>query len=766
MKIFKIICVWAFLALPLSVYAAEIGKISFVQDSEYKFPDQMLFFNIQQKVGSQFDDKILNQDIKRLYSTGFFTDVVSETTVDEEGKINIILKVTPKSRIKEIRFEGNKKFNKEKLDKELTIVVDQPLSDAKLRESTNKLRKFYMSEGFNDATITPQIKELEKGYIEVVYKIDEHLRAKIDDVEFEGNTVYSSWKLRRSISNQHSYLSRILDMGLLNRNELQNDRLRLRELYWNKGYLDFKTDEPEIIEQEDPEWVNIKIKLYEGEPYKIGEITVVGNKEYTTEEIMAQIKMKTDEVYDNRMEKTDTDAIGDLYSSLGYADFSCRVIRVPDYKTHTVNIEFQIKEGLIYTINEIRISGNTKTKDYVIRRELAIQPGDPVDKNRIEASKSRLMGMGYFEQVEALTVGSGAPQEKNLDFNVKEKNTAHFKVGGGFSDVDSLLGMVEASQNNFDITDPENYFQGGGQRVRAQAMLGLRRYDFNVNFMEPWLFGIPLKLDVTGFFNNAWYEYWQEQHLGIKTGLSKKFFDDFTTFSTGYRFENVRIHNMQDWMPQELLDQEKSELVGAMNLGVTRDTRDSLSEPTSGYILGAFSELASQALGGAHDYYRLEGRASQYYSLFDKALRFHTGGKIGTVSDFNRNKMAPLYERYFLGGGDSIRGFPWRGVSPTVDAAGDPVGIGGQSMLLLTSEMTHPIWEFIRGAVFVDAGNAWKNSYSYGMSGMNVGAGYGLRIKVPYVNAPIAVDLAYPIVNNQDGQDSKFRVHFNMGFTW
>jgi outer membrane protein insertion porin family len=133
--------------------AAEIGKITFVQDSEYKFPDQMLFFNIQQKVGSQFNDKTLNEDIKRLYSTGFFTDVLSETTVEEDGKINIILKITPRPRIKVINFEGNKKFKREKLDKELTIVADQPLSDAKLRESTNKLRKFYMSEGFNDALL-------------------------------------------------------------------------------------------------------------------------------------------------------------------------------------------------------------------------------------------------------------------------------------------------------------------------------------------------------------------------------------------------------------------------------------------------------------------------------------------------------------------------------------------------------------------------------------------------------------------------------------
>ncbi|OGV50725.1 MAG: outer membrane protein assembly factor BamA [Lentisphaerae bacterium GWF2_44_16] len=748
-------------------FSEEIDKIIFEQAEGYTFPDQMLFFNIQLKSGENFDEKILNEDIKRLYSTGFFSDVVSETSKTADGKINIIFKTTAKPRIKSIIFEGNKKFSSDKLMKEITMVTDVPLNDAKLKESAAKLRKFYLAEGYNDATVMPEVRESEKGYLNVVFKIDEHLKLKIDNVIFEGATVYSGWKLRHTIANQYSYFSWLLDVGLLNRNEFQNDKLRLRELYWNKGYLDFKVESIDVVEEAgNPEYVNITFKLFEGEPYVVGSVKIIGNKEFTEDQILEMLRLTSGNVYDNRTEKGDVEAITDRYASLGYADFSCRVVRIPDYKTHIVNIEYHIREGVIYTVNDVNISGNKVTKDKIIRRELAIQPGDPVDKNRIEASKSRLMGMGYFEEVETMTVNSGEQGKKDISFNVKEKSTAHFKVGGGFSDTDSLLGMVELSQTNFDITDPENYFQGGGQRVRAQAFIGLKRYDFNINFMEPWLMDMPLKLDVNGYLNNVIYEYWQEQRLGIKASLAKKFFDEFTTVTAGYRFENVRVHKMESWMPQELLDAEKSELVGALSLGIARDTRDSLTDPTSGYLVSALSELSSQALGGAHNYYRLEARASQYCSLLDKALIFHFGGKIGTVSDFNRSKEVPLYERYFLGGGDSIRGFPWRNVSPTADADGEQVAVGGQSMLLLTSEMTHPIWEFIRGAVFIDAGNAWKNSYSYGIGGINIGAGYGLRIKMPYVNAPVAIDLAYPILNNQDGYKSKFRVHFNMGFSW
>ena len=170
-----------------------------------------------------------------------------------------------------------------------------------------------------------------------------------------------------------------------------------------------------------------------------------------------------------------------------------------------------------------------------------------------------------------------------------------------------------------------------------------------------------------------------------------------------------------------------------------------------------------RGIGSTNDFYRLELKGSHYWSLLDKALIFHAGAKIGTVSQFNRNKKAPIFERYFLGGGETIRGFPYRSVSP-VDVNDDP--IGGQTMLLATATMTHPIYKFVRGAIFVDAGAAWENSFSMDFGKMNLGAGYGLRIKVPYLQAPIQLDLAYPIVSNVDGLSQKVRFHFNMGFTW
>ncbi|MCK4982427.1 MAG: BamA/TamA family outer membrane protein, partial [Victivallaceae bacterium] len=399
----------------------------------------------------------------------------------------------------------------------------------------------------------------------------------------------------------------------------------------------------------------------------------------------------------------------------------------------------------------------------VIRRELVIQPGDPLDKNRIKASKERLMGMGYFKKVEAVTVNSNDFNKKNVAFEVEEKPAYQFKIGGGVSSYYSLVGMGEIVSNNFDITNPENFFRGGGQRMRLQGMVGIERNSLNFDFVEPWLFDIPLRLAINGYWNTIVYPNWNETRLGIRGTLTKKVFDDFTSATVGYKFENVNVSNIERSKSAELRSNQGRQYVGQVSMLINRDTRDSMFNPTSGYNVNATGALAAQGIGSSTNFYRVELKGSHYWSLLDKALIFQAGAKIGTISRFNRNKKAPLFERYFLGGGETIRGFPYRSIAPT-DINNDPVG--GQTMLLLTATMTHPIYKFVRGAIFVDAGGVWKNSFSMNMGSMNLGAGYGLRIKVPYLQAPIQLDLAYPIASNVDGLSQKIRFHFNMGFTW
>ena len=753
------------LAAAGSALGAAIGELKFEQEGAARLAEPELLYNVQQRPGQEYDPARSDADLKRLYETGNFSDVTCETQPRTDGRVDVIYRLKLKPVVRKVTLEGNAKFKLSELEPLVKIQTDRPLSDQAYQESVDALRKFYQDKGYSDATVTPLVESLGPEEMAITFRIDEKLRLKINRVRFEGNALYSQWTLRHAIANRHSYLSWLLDTGLLNRNELELDRARLRDLYWDRGYLDFKIDEVQLTpDPDDPEYVDLTFKLQEGKPYTVSEVTISGNRVVATDELLALIRLRPGEIFNYTRENESRQAIIHCYESLGYANVICRPVRSENFEDHTVKVDFAITEGEKYTVRDVIISGNTETKDKVIRRELAVQPFDPVDQTRIDASVSRLMGMGYFSKVKATTVNADAIGEKDVHFVVEEKpDRFGLKLGAGFSDVNSVVGMVELTCNNFDLFNPGNWFYGGGQRLRAQGLFGIDTMGFNVDFTEPWLFDIPLRLDLSGYGNQVYYEEWNEQRVGARGVLSYRIFDDFTSVSVGYKFEQVNVYDMSRHVSGELWRERGRSYVSQPSIMLERDTRDSLVEPTEGYLINLFAAVSPRILGSSDNFYRLEAKAVFYHSFFDKAIVWMAGAKIGTVAGFSRGESVPLYERYFLGGGDTLRGFPYREVSPTDVFKNN---IGGQSMFLFTSEISHPIWNFIRGAAFIDVGNAWHNSFSFSPTMLNVGVGYGLRIKLPVLNAPIKLDLAYPVVNNQDDLSSKLRFHFNMGFTW
>ncbi|OGV39015.1 MAG: outer membrane protein assembly factor BamA [Lentisphaerae bacterium GWF2_49_21] len=766
----KTLCIiGAFLIFPFILMSADINDVKFEQKG-YAYPEEMLKYNMQSKKGETFDQKILDDDIKRLFSTGNFLDVLAETSDTADGKVNIVMKIVSKPKVKAVTLKGNKKYTDEDLKDKITVKTNEALNDQELQKTLSGIRKYYIEKGYNSAIITHATEDAGEGFISLVINISENLRLKVNNVLFTGNTVYSTWKLKNNIATQHSYLSWLLNMGLYDKNEVEIDKERLKDLYWNEGYLDFKVMGVDVKEDANPEYVNITFNLEEGTPYKVSEVSVSGNKQFTNDELIPLITLKTDDIYDNRVEKKDIEAIGSMYYPLGYADFQCRPVRMPDFNTHTVSIDYRIIEGEKFTVRHVQISGNHNTKDKVIRRELAIQDGDPVDNNRIEASKSRLIGMDYFEKVNIVSVNTEEPGKKDVDINVQEKDTGKFSIGAGYSDSDNVSGIVELSQSNFDLLDPWNYFVGGGQRLKLHAEYGVDLSNFYLSFTEPWLFDIPLRLDMTGFYHTKTYEYWDERYMGGQFSLTKNFSmpwinvnDDFNSVKLGYTIEQVKVYHMDDDLSDIFQKEKGTSIVSKWSLTLARDTRNSLTNPTSGYLLSALGEINSKAFGGSENYYKVELVGSNYYSFINDWFVLHTGIKLGQVDTFSGGNLAPIYERYFLGGGDTVRGFSYRKISP-VDS--DNKAYGGESMVLGSVEVTHPIYEFIRGAVFCDIGQVKENAWNFSMDDFNIGAGYGLRIKLPYFNAPVKLDLAYPILNNQDGESSKLRFHFNLGFTW
>lgn len=754
-------------------WAAQVAEVKFDQQGAQRLPEEQIAFNVQLRPGVEFRRETLDADVKRLYNTGNFADVVSEVETLPGDKVRVTFKLRMKPRVSAVRFQGNAKYTAADLGKEISVTEGGLLNDKALRESAQKLRKFYADKGYHDNKVNPVVTPEADGSVKVTFQIEENLKLRVHDVKFEGATVFSQWDLRHSIANQYSYMNWLpfvneyLNFGLLDRSELDLDRARLREKYHDKGYLDFKINDLVITPVEgDPEYADLTFKISEGVPYKVGKQTISGNTVFPGEELLPLLRLKEGETFSSSAEEATAKAITARYGTLGYADMDCRPVRHEDFENKTVDINYEITEGRKYFVRNVVITGNTDTKDKVIRRELLIHDGDPLDPARVDVSRQRLLGMGYFEKVEASAVGADALDEKDVVFKVQEKPTRYnFRIGGGSSDVSAIFGMAEVSTDNFDISNPGNWFYGGGQRMRVQALYGINNAGFNVDFVEPWLLDLPLRFDLSGFMNMVDYENWRENRVGFRTSLTRRFFDDFTSASLGYKLEYVKIDDVSNRFKEYMRENNQTggQFVSQPSFTLDRDTRDSLTDPTQGYNVNLFSAISPKILGSSSNFYRLEAKSSYYYSFFDKAVIAMLGGKIGTVSAFDRGKDVPIFERYFLGGSDSLRGFDYRTVSPTF---GHGNNYGGQTMLLLTAEVTHPIWGPVRGAVFCDVGNAWRDSYEMGFSDLNVGAGYGLRIKLPVINAPIKLDLAYPVVNNQAYESNKLRFHFNMGFSF
>ncbi|MBO4303843.1 MAG: outer membrane protein assembly factor BamA [Lentisphaeria bacterium] len=751
----------------LPLRGQEISSVKFVQPSAaYKFDEDVLKYNISSRKGGVYSEKTLNDDLKRLYALGMFSDVSTETEKDEDGKIKIIFRIMPQSVVEDILFKGNKAYDTKFLTEKLSIIPGQPLNALALQKSANALREFYRSKGLNDATVTVRTENAANGKVRIVFDIAERLRYRVGNVTFKGAKVFPQDELRDIVLTRKSFLSHpwfswFSLAGLFDREVLSRDKILLREAYLRKGYLDFRVKDIHIGEEKDhPEIVHIEFDVEEGEPYKVGKVSVSGAKQFKEQELLALFGMKSGITYSSDTEKADLRKLENKYYRMGYADLVLHPRLYPNYLKHTVDVEYQIQEGPLYRIHKIFISGNRYTKDHVIRRELPMAPDDPVDNNLVKTAKSRIMGMGLFEKVEAVAIKSdeGELDTKDIDIEVKEKKFIDAKIGGAWSDSDSLAGMIEISHTNVDILDPWNYFTGGGQKLRIMGVAGIDRYGFEVDFTEPWLFGIPLRLDVSGYLRNIVYDDWEDERLGFSVTLTKRIFDDFTAIAAGYTFEHIRIHGMDGGLSEKFTKWKGGDFAGRMHISLTRDTRDSALDPRRGYFVSGLVQFTSQAFGGKHDYIRLEARASYHYSFFHDFLVFSLGGKIGTICTFNGDDV-PLYDRYFLGGGDSVRGFPFRSIGP-VDENKD--NYGGQSMYILTAEISHPIYKnYLRGAAFMDMGGAGASSFGFGKP--NIGVGYGLRIKLPNLATPIKLDLAYPVLNQQKGVKNTLRFHFNIG---
>ena len=538
---------------------------------------------------------------------------------------------------------------------------------------------------------------------------------------------------------------------------------RVLSFYEQNGFIDATAD---YATRELPKgFLDINISINEGKQYMVGHIVVGGNSVAAEDDILeAMENIKKDTVFSREKLSVDIARIRALYFDRGYIFADVKDTTSLDPATGMVDIKLDVAEGGLAYVGKIKIQGNARTRDIVIRRELRVNPGERFDGEKLKRSKERLNNLGYFEDVGFDIEDTDQSDRKDLVVQVKEAKTGSFSFGGGFSTVDKVIGFVEIEQKNFDFANWPA-FTGGGQNLKLRAETGSTRNNLLLSFTEPWLFDYPVSVGFDAFrterdrAQDVGYAY-SEKRAGGNIRLGKEF-SEYLSGRLAFRREAVTIQDLESNVSADLLAEEGTNTVSAVGTSLIRDSTDSAFNPTKGLVVRGDIDVAGGPLAGDKDFYRTQLTSSYYIPLkFKSVLEF--SGRVGFVDAYGDSEKVPIFERFFAGGAQSIRGYDERTVGPLDSNTNDP--IGGESLFVGNIEYTIPLIDFVKLAAFFDVGNVWAKTEDFASGDLKSGTGVGMRVKTPI--GPINLDYGYPLNDEpgQGGRSGKFYFSVSRGF--
>lgn len=711
---------------------------------------------IKSKPGDVFSQDQLNADLKRLFSLGFFTDISIETEDYEKG-VAVTFVVSEKPLISSIIFIGNRALRSEKLKKEMKSAENEMLDETKLHTDIEAIKSMYKKRGYQLVEVNYKIElDKQKNSAKVVITIDEKTRVKIRRLNFVGNKNISSKKLLKSISTRPDTL---FTSGYFKDEVFQTDLEKLKALYENLGFLDAKISH-KIQYDKAKRWMDLTIETEEGKKYIVGDIFIKGNVIFPEKELRLRLKMVSTQAFSQTGLRMDIANLQQFYYQKGYMKADVGGSSALNPQTGKVDITYTIVENELIYVDKIKIKGNLKTKDVVIRRELRTFPNERFDGDKLRRSKERLYNLGYFEEVTFDTEPGTAPNKENLVVTVKETKTGEFSFGGGFSSVEQLVGFVSITQKNFDLLNFPT-FTGDGQKLRLMGEFGTISRNYELGWIEPWILDFPL------LFGFDAYQRIHSRRTGLGYGYDEdrkggdirfgKEITDYLTADLFYIREDVKITDVASNASADLIAEEGKNRISKTLFKLTQDKRDSVFNPTNGYLASSTVEYAGGPLGGTKDFVKYTANTGLYFTHFEK-LVLELEGLAGIADAFGNSTKVPIYERFYVGGANSIRGYRERRVGPKDPSSDDP--IGGEAILLGNAEYTFPLYEnVLKGAVFYDIGNVWSKWDDIGTHGFKSGTGAGIRVKTPI--GPVRLDYGYPL-SKVPGEAKRGRFHFTV----
>jgi outer membrane protein insertion porin family len=702
---------------------------------------------IESQRGAIFDPSALDKDLRSIYDMGFFEDIQIDVEDSPGGKA-VTFKVSEKPSIGKITFQGNKRIDRKDLMEILGIKKYSILNRKAIKDSIERLKDHYHQKGYYNVEITERVEDLPNNEVSIIYQIKEEGKVNIREIRFVGNVDITDDGLRDLMkTSERGFFSFLTQSGHLDRKELESDIFKIKAFYYNNGYIKARVGEPEISYKKDKGLI-ITININEGPQYAIGEVGIEGDLIKEVDELYQALTITKEKVYNGEVIRSDILTLSEIYSDEGYAFVDVSPQINEDNRKHKVDITYRISKGKKVTFERVIITGNDRTRDKVIRRELKVIEGGYFSGKKLKRSGQNLHRLGFFEDVELNTRKGSSDEEMILDIHVKERATGMFSVGAGYSSVEKAIGMLEISQANL---------FGRGQSLSARASVSSKSTRYTLSFTEPWLFDRPLTAGLDLYdWQYEYIEYTKDStggrlRFGFPLGL------EFTRGSVAYTYDDAEISDVAETASQLLKDMVGRSVTSSLTFDITRDSRDRRFNAREGSVNSLSVEYAGGVLGGDNYFTKYRAKSAWFFPFFWDAA-FCLQGRWGYIEKRSGGEL-PVYEKFFLGGMNTVRGFDYHSISPVDPVTGDR--IGGEKMMVYNIEFRFPLLkeQGVVGVLFFDAGNVFTKEEDLTFSGIRMSAGAGIRWYSPV--GPLRLEWAYNL--DQRPEEASSNWEFTIG---
>jgi len=741
---------FAFIVISSASAASTIKEIEVLNNQRVETSTIESYMDIS--AGDSFDQAKVNSSLKRLFATGLFSDI----SINMKGG-TLVVDVEENPIINKVSFEGNKRIGDESIKSETELKPRSVYTTAKVQRDTKKIEEIYRKSGRFSVAVEPKIIELDQNRIDLIYEIEEGKKATVSKIYFIGNKFYDDDRLKREVNTKESrWYSFYSSDDTYDPDKVAYDKELLRKYYVNHGFFDFKVLSSTAEITKDKKSFILSFTLDEGDRYTFGNSKITTSVEdINVDDLTKEIKTPEGDIFSAKLVEDTIQDITNKLNDKGYAFVEVDARYNKNYKDRSIDIDYQIAEGPKVYIDQINITGNVRTLDKVIRREMRIGEGDPFNAAKIRRSKQRIQNLGFFDKVDVDSQRTDVNDKADIKVKVNEKSTGELSFGAGFSTNDGAIGNVSVRERNL---------LGRGQDLRLGYQKSSRVGQLDLGFTEPYFMGrdVAAGFDLFNIVNNRQSESsFQSESNGGAVRASYSI-TEHLRHNIKYSFKTVNVSDVEVGASTFITQQEGSNTTSMVTNTFFYDRRDSSYEPKEGYYIKLEQDFAG--LGGDSQFFRHEVSSGYYHPVYSEDVIFNLTGRAGSIFGWG-DKNVRIDERFFIGG-QSLRGFRNSGIGPRDTVTRD--ALGGNSYYVATSEVRFPLGlpeELgFTGSVFVDAGSLFDLDGAAGSSirddnSIRAATGVGVSWSSPL--GPIRIDFAHPFAS--EDYDRKQSVRFNFG---